>query len=186
MYGSGPVGPSSMNMSVADVVGHSAQMPERLLDKEVALIAIENKQLAATIRHYLQAFGVQTVDMARSCVDARAYMESTAYSLVYVDFALPAMGGPDFVRFLRTSTSGSADALVTMMVSSPRKGDIFRARDAGCNEIISVPIATKHLMARLQHMLRNPREMVKAPEYVGPCRRRRHLDVDETSDRRKG
>jgi two-component system chemotaxis response regulator CheY len=150
-----------------------------------ALIAIDNKQLGNTIRHYLQTFGVKKIDMARTCAEARAFIDNRAYSLAYIDFNLPSMGGPDFVRFMRTSGNDSEEALVTMMMTSPRKDDVFQARDAGSNEIISLPISTKHLMLRLDHMLKNPRPIIKAAQYVGPCRRRRELEVAAAADRRQ-
>jgi DNA-binding response OmpR family regulator len=151
---------------------------------DAALIAATNKQLARTIAHYLQNFGITRVDFARSCNPARTLIEQRAYSLIYVDYNLAEMGGPDFVRFLRTSGNDSEEALVTMLMTSPRKDDVFQARDAGSNEIISLPISTKHLLTRLNHMLKNPRPMIKDNTYVGPCRRRRHIDVDPDQDRR--
>lgn len=175
-----------MNELAAQIIGHGAPEKEKLLSTDSALIAVDNNQLAATIRYYLQSFGVKTVDICRSCVEARAHLEDNTYSLCYVDYNLPVMGGADFVRFLRTTSNESSKALVTMLVTSPQKEDIFKARDAGSNEIILLPISTKHLMGRLNHMLHNPRPMIKAPEYVGPCRRRKRVEVSEAADRRSG
>lgn len=160
--------------------------PKGNMGADSALIAVENRQLARTIGHYLKTFGVHRLDFARSCHDARLYIERRSYSLAYIDYNLPEMGGPDFVRFIRTSGNDSETALVTMLMTAARKDDVFQARDAGSNEIISLPIATKHLMTRLNHMLRNPRPIIKATAYVGPCRRRQQKEVSPDKDRRNG
>lgn len=174
-----------MHEVLSHAVAAATPGTKSLLASDSALIAVENKQLATTIRDYLQAFGVSKVDIVTSCVEARRKLEERQYSLCYIEFNFPAMGGADLVRFLRTCNSGTASALVTMLMAAPRKGDIFAARDAGSNEIISLPISTKHLMGRLNHMLHNPRPIIKAPEYLGPCRRRKTVEVTADTDRRQ-
>ena len=63
---------------------------------------------------------------------------------------------------------------------------ILIARDHGCNEIITKPIAPSNVFDKLYSTLNNTREFILNDSYAGPDRRRKKGDFsgeDRRSDR---
>ena len=66
-----------------------------------------------------------------------------------------------------------------VMVSGTVDRDkIETARGAGVTEFLAKPYSVSSLATRLLAVIDNPRQFVLVPEYFGPDRRRRRVDVD--------
>lgn len=64
--------------------------------------------------------------------------------------------------------------------------DVMIARDKGCNEIVTKPIAPSNVFDKLYSTLNNTREFILNESYAGPDRRRKKGDFsgeDRRSDR---
>ena len=93
------------------------------------------------------------------------------------------MDGVAFTRKLRANTDCPNRLVPIIMISAaPDAERIAAARDAGVTEFLRKPFAANHLQARLTSIEVNPRSFIEAPQFKGPDRRRRTVDVG--TDRR--
>jgi len=58
-------------------------------------------------------------------------------------------------------------------------------RDAGVTEVLARPTSMLDLATRLLSILERPRPFIRAPRYLGPCRRRRIDPFFDGPDRRR-
>lgn len=140
-------------------------------DNVSALIALSNPQLMGILYYFLNGIGVGSVMTARTSLDALRQIEQNEFGIVFVDFDIDDMGGPDLVRFIRTCGNTSAYAKIFTVIKSPNRDKVYAARDAGTHDILGLPLTTGLLKNRLHHMLQNPKPFVDCSSYVGPCRR---------------
>ena len=61
---------------------------------------------------------------------------------------------------------------------------IEQARDSGITEILTKPVTAQGLYLRIQEVIERPRQFVKAPSFIGPCRRRKKLSIENPLKRR--
>jgi DNA-binding response OmpR family regulator len=50
---------------------------------------------------------------------------------------------------------------------------VTAARDAGVTDFLSKPFTVTGLLKRIEALIFQPRPFVRAPDYFGPCRRRK-------------
>ncbi len=140
-------------------------------DNVSALIAISNPQLMGILYYFLNGIGVGGVMTARTSLDALRQIENNEFGIVFVDYDLGDMGGPDLVRFIRTCGNTTAYSKVFTVIKSPNREKVYAARDAGTHDILGLPLTTGLLKNRLHHTLENPKPFIDSASYVGPCRR---------------
>jgi DNA-binding response OmpR family regulator len=155
------------------------------LKNQKALVALSNKQLAETVIDFLRALDVGEVHVTRTCTEGVQLVDSVDFDLCYVGFALEHMGGPDFVRFIRTSETRSSRSFVTMLMPNPTKVRIHRARDAGVHEILGLPLTKRLLGERMLSMLVKNKPWIQSSGYIGPCRRTEPATVYHGQERRR-
>lgn len=149
------------------------------------LVALSNKQLGETIRHYLKDSGVGQVQLVDSLKEALHRMQAFQFTHFFLDFDFGDHGGADFAKFIRMCDGQVSEAPIVMIMPSPSKDKVFAARDAGVNEILGLPLTAKQMDARLQHLGAHPKPFVRATTYIGPCRRREAMQVYHGKERRK-
>ncbi|WP_417462529.1 response regulator [Kordiimonas sp.] len=149
-----------------------------------ALVALSNAQLGRTIWHFLREQGIGGGRLVTSARDAVARMEQARFSLFFVDYELPEFGGVDFIKFIRMCNGPVAEAFVVMVIPTPDKQKVVSARDAGAHEILGLPLTAKLLHSRMNHMIGNPKPFIRAPSYIGPCRRREVVKIHHGVERR--
>lgn len=149
-----------------------------------ALVALSNAQLGRTIWHFLREQGIGGGRLVTSARDAVVRMEQARFSLFFVDYELPEFGGVDFIKFIRMCDGPMAEAFVVMVIPTPDRQKVVSARDAGAHEILGLPLTAKLLHSRINHMIGNPKPFVRAPSYIGPCRRREVVKIHHGVERR--
>lgn len=150
-----------------------------------ALIALSNKQLSRTVWHFLKDQGIGSCQIAATSEEATSRMLQKEFSLIFVDYDLPNMGGIDFIRFLRMCDGPLSEAFVVMIIGAPNQGKVVDARDAGVHEILGLPLTAHLLEVRLSHMIGKPKPFIRHPSYTGPCRRRENVRIYHGTERRK-
>ncbi len=150
------------------------------------LVALSNKQLGETLWHYLKDSGVGMVQLVNTPKEAVRRMQDFTFTHFFIDFDFGDHGGVDFAKFIRMCDGPVSEAAVVMIMPTPSAQKVFQARDGGVNEILGLPLTAKQMDARLRHMDKNPKPFVRAPSYIGPCRRREVMKVYHGQERRRG
>lgn len=150
-----------------------------------ALIALSNKQLAQFIWHFLRSNGVHQAQVVGHSTEAVNRMVETEFTHMFVCHELEAFGGCDFTKFVRMCDGKVSEAHVILVMSNPNREKVLEARDAGVSEVLCVPFTNKQLERRLEHIVQEPREFIRAATYIGPCRRRGFESEYLGVDRRK-
>lgn len=150
-----------------------------------ALIALSNQQLAQFIWHFLRSNGVNQAQVVNHSTEAVNRMVETEFTHMFVGHHLEAFGGCDFTKFVRMCDGKVSEAHVILVMSDPNRKKVLEARDAGVSEVLCVPFTHRQLEQRLEHIVREPREFIRAATYTGPCRRRGFVSEYLEPDRRK-
>jgi CheY-like chemotaxis protein len=150
------------------------------------LLVENNPYVRALIREMLVAFGAGRIAEAGTVVDAVQIVDNVPLDLVILDFFLDRMDGADFTRMVRQNESVSNRQVpILLLTALPNQAKIAKMRDCGVNVIVTKPVAPRTLFNHIREIMDRPREFIVCDSYVGPCRRRRQMDVPPALDRRR-
>ena len=105
-------------------------MNDTRLEKLHILLALGNLQAADSLKNILMRQRVGGVFAPTDNRDAVEQMQTRAYNMVVVDEAFPTLGGIDFCRFLRLTTTPMAVAPIIIGLHNPDQQSVLQARDA--------------------------------------------------------
>jgi two-component system chemotaxis response regulator CheY len=163
------------------------KMAQATIVKQGVLIADPTQNMASLIAAMLRGFGHQ---MVTEITEARAFSGALlrrSYALIIVDESLGASGPLATLRKLRSDPSHPNRFTPIIMVSAaPDIRSISEARDAGVSEFLRKPFSAADLQARIAGLDLKPRDFVIAPDYAGPDRRRRQVDIGPSDQRGEG
>lgn len=151
--------------------------------KHGVLIADPQSYMASLIAAMMRGIGHRMVTEVTTLRELQAVLANRSFSLVVMDDQL----GPtaiDFVRKLRGDIGhANRTTAIIMMSAVPSAQTIAEARDAGVNEFLKKPFSAADLQKRIAGLDLMPRDFVVAPEYAGPDRRRKTLDIGDEDQR---
>lgn len=149
------------------------------------LVVDDNQPIRLLIRSLLMDLGVGIVDMADSGkIGWKEYLKNKP-DIIIVDWRMKDVDGIEFTRQIRTDPQSHTPHIPIIMTTGfTNKERVFIARDAGVTEFLIKPFTVQGLARHLVHVVENPRQFVKSPNFVGPDRRRREEDVDVPSLKR--
>lgn len=138
------------------------------------LIVDDSESMRRIVRSILLSFGAKTMIEAPDAHTALAKIVSDQPDIVITDYNMPEMSGVEFVRALR-SEDGTSRAMtpVIMLTAHAHRSYVIAARDSGVNEFCAKPVRPTDLWQKIAAVIDRPRPFIKAPNYFGPCRRRR-------------
>ena len=124
-----------------------------------------------------------------SVVSKRDYAGAwEAFTTLPIDMIIGDIGSDDGMRLLKSvrniDTSPNLVIPFIAMSASSSKPSVARARDAGATEFLIMPLSATTLIERIIYVIEHPRVFVRAPNYVGPDRRRKQRDF-QGADRRQ-
>lgn len=138
------------------------------------MIVEDNHHMATILRTILQGFGVRDVVEARDAATAFEACRDGTPDLALVDMHLEDLDGLEFTRLIRTANDSPAPYLPIIMVTAhSERSRVMEAINAGVNEFVVKPVSAMAMYDRLRVIIERPRAFVRAPNYFGPCRRRR-------------
>lgn len=151
------------------------------------VLVVDDSRYARTlVASALSSFGVRRVSEAADTATAFDLLQSADdIGLVIVAFDLLPMDGVEFTRSLRRGAAGRDDVPVIMVSGVADPSCVRDARNAGVNEFLALPLSAESLQRRIRTLLLNPRPFIRAPGYVGPCRRTLDRPQPESGERRK-
>ncbi|TNE62257.1 MAG: response regulator transcription factor [Alphaproteobacteria bacterium] len=154
------------------------------LDQLHILLAMGNAQAAASLKDILMRQRVGGVFAPTDNRDAVEQMQSRAYNLVVIDEKFPHLGGIDFCRFLRLTTTPMALAPIIFGLHAPDQKTVLQARDAGATKIAVMPFSGASLLKAIEDAANDTRAIVQSTSYNGPDRRVRQGPLPAGGNRR--
>jgi DNA-binding response OmpR family regulator len=156
------------------------------IEKYSFLIIDSNNHMASTTKNILRSLGAMKVRSAGDASTALEQLENGSCDLVILDLDFnDCLDGLELARMVRTSDGGpKAHIPIIMLCSRPEKSRVLAARDAGIHEFLRRPFSAAELHQRVSAALNRPRAFVKAPDYLGPDRRRTANNDYKGPDRR--
>jgi two-component system, chemotaxis family, chemotaxis protein CheY len=125
--------------------------PERSLFADVKVLVADHEYQARKVVHgLLLAIGCTKIHGARDGAEALERIASVAPDVVLLDWTLPDMSGPEFMRRLRSGTaSATAKVPVIMMARHDERAYVLEAVRLGVHEFLLKPVTITALQERL-------------------------------------
>jgi len=135
-------------------------------------------------RTMLLGIGVREVHEAPDGVTGLEIIRRVNPDIVILDWEMPGMDGPTFVRMVRSPHSFPyPDVPIIILTGHGERSRVVEAVKVGVNEFLLKPVSVKALQDRIAAVLTKPREVVKSGTYYGPVPRklatRIHADNDD-------
>ena len=120
----------------------------------------------------LKTTGMRDIRQAEDGGEAFALIRERAPDLLFLDLEMP-YDGIRTLRQIRTAPHSPDKRLaVIIMTAYATPTRLLAMRDAGVTEVVSKPLTSAKIFARINAVLLSPRPFIEAPAYVGPDRRR--------------
>ncbi len=150
----------------------SAQEAERvslLLGSRKILVIDDEHYTRKVIKTLLMTMGVRTIQEAPDGYTGLEIIRSFAPHIVLVDWEMPGLDGPGFVRAVRSpDTFPYPDVPIIMLTAHGERSRVVEAARLGINEYLLKPVSSQALQARLLSVITHPRKMVRRGDYYGP------------------
>ena len=161
----------------------SKQLAERFAAAKVVVVDDEH-YMRKVVRTMLMSIGVRQVHEAPDGPAGLDVIRAVAPDVVILDWQMPGLDGPAFVRIVRSpETFPYPDVPIIMLTGHGELSRVVEAVKIGVNEFLLKPVSVKALQDRMTSVLTRPREIVKSGDYYGPMPRKMataiHADNDQ-------
>jgi two-component system, chemotaxis family, chemotaxis protein CheY len=140
-----------------------------LLASRKVLVIDDEPYSRKVIRTLLMTIGVRNIHEAS---DGYAGLDAICTSppdIVLVDWEMPGLDGPGFVRAVRSpDTFPHPDIPIIMLTAHGERSRVVEAARTGIHEYLLKPVSTQALLARVLSVVTHPRPMVRRGDYYGP------------------
>jgi CheY-like chemotaxis protein len=141
----------------------------RQLEELKVLVVDDEPSMRKVERALLQAIGVRTIYEAGDGKSGLEAICARAPDLVLLDWEMPSLNGPEFMRVLRSPAKFPLpDVPVIMLTGYSERSRVVEAVRLGVNEYLLKPVSSTALLARIVSILKKPRRMLKQGDYYGP------------------
>jgi two-component system chemotaxis response regulator CheY len=132
----------------------SSAAEKRLLAETRVLLVDDEYQIRKVVHGLLLGIGCTNIHEARGGAEALESIHSLAPDVIPLDWTLPDMSGPEFLRRLHAgSGSGSANVPVIMMAGHDQRVGVIEAVRLGVHEFLLKPVSITALQERLASVL---------------------------------
>jgi CheY-like chemotaxis protein len=147
----------------------SAKNANFLIQQLSVLIVDDNQFMRKVVRGLLGNIGVKTLHEAEDGIAGLEIVRTLSPDIVILDWEMPLLNGPEFVRIVRSPGVFPTPDLPIIMLSGYReRWRVLEAAKLGVNEFLCKPVSLKSLHQRLISIVANPRESVRIGDYYGP------------------
>ncbi len=161
-------------------------METKPINEMVVLIVDDDRHMRLLIRNVVFALGVKDVVEANDGAAAFEEFKASRVDLILCDMKMEAMGGLEFVKRLRSDPENPYRLVPIIMITAYADlKAVANARDVGVSEFMAKPFSADALNKHIQRVLKDPRNFVEAPDFVGPDRRRNKKDEFGGENRRE-
>jgi two-component system chemotaxis response regulator CheY len=146
---------------------------EELVRAAKFLIVDDEYYTRKVIRALLLSIGAINIHEACDGPSGLEAVATTAPDVVLLDWEMPGMVGPDFVRRVRSpDTFPYPNVPIIMLTAHGERSRVIEAVRLGVNEFLLKPVSGNALLARVLSVLAKPRTMVRKGDYYGPMPRK--------------
>jgi two-component system, chemotaxis family, chemotaxis protein CheY len=147
------------------------------------LVVDDEPYMRKVVRALLMSIGVRTIYEAADGPAGLELIRTTAPNVVVLDWEMPGLDGPSFVRMVRSpETFPFPDVPIIMLTGHGERRRVIEAVKIGVNEFLLKPVSSKALQDRLVSVLAKPRPLVKSGDYYGPAPRKMVASVNADND----
>ena len=139
------------------------------LKKTRVLIVDDDASIRKLVNTLLVSMGVSDIFEATDGMVGLELVQKTAPDVVVLDWQMPRLQGPNFMRIVRSPDTFPYPAVPVIMLTG--HGEYSKVKEAisvGVNEFLVKPVSSKALLDRLVAVLFNPRPMIRKRGYYGP------------------
>ncbi len=148
------------------------------------LVVDDEHFMRKVVRTLLMSIGIGTVYEAQDGLDGLEQIRRERPDVVIVDWNMPQLDGPGFVRLVRSPAAFSyPDVPLIMLTGHGERSRVLEAMQLGVNEYLLKPVSAHALQERLIAVLTNPRPIIQRPGYYGPAPRADVAKVHADNDR---
>ena len=133
------------------------------------LVIDDEHHMRKVVRTLLMSIGVRTIYEAADGISGLELIRTMSPHVVIVDWQMPGLDGPSFVRSVRSpDTFPYPDVPIIMLTGHSERSRVLEAVEIGVHEFLLKPVSSKALADRLAAVLVNPRKVVRRGDYYGP------------------
>ena len=146
----------------------TAAVAARFADTQVLLVD-DDPGVRKLVKILLTSMGVNVIWEAKDGLSGLDIVRRTAPDVIILDWEMPGVQGPNFMRLLRSPDTFPYPAVPVIMLTA--HGEYSKVKEAisvGVNEFLLKPVSSKALLARMISVLFNPRPIVRKRDYYGP------------------
>lgn len=152
--------------------------PDEILRGLRVLLVDDEMYTRKVIRALLMAIGISKIHEAEDGYAGLEAIQTVAPDLVLVDWEMPGLDGPGFVRSVRSPDSfPRPDVPIIMLTGHGERAKVVEAVRLGIHEYLLKPVSSQSLRDRILAVVEHPRKMVRIGEFYGPEPRRQGHDL---------
>jgi CheY-like chemotaxis protein len=146
------------------------------------LVVDDEPYMRKVVRALLMSIGVRNIYEAADGPAGLEIIRTTAADVVILDWEMPGVDGPAFVRMVRSPDTFPYPSIpIIMLTGHSERSRVVEAVKIGVNEFLLKPVSSKALQDRLVSVLANPRPLIRTDDYYGPAPRKM-VSVHEDND----
>ena len=150
-------------------MGINAKQIEVLLQQLDVLVVDDNAFMRNIVRSLLANIGVRKVFEAGDGIAGLEIIRIEQPDIVILDWEMPLLNGPEFVRIVRSpGVFPAPDIPIIMLSGYVERWRVIEAVRLGVNEFLCKPVSAKSLFERLVSIVVKPRPSVRVGDYYGP------------------
>jgi CheY-like chemotaxis protein len=147
------------------------------------LVVDDEPYMRKVVRTMLMSIGVRNVYEAGDGPAGLELIQSMEPDIVVLDWEMPGLDGPAFVRRVRSpDTFPYPDLPIIMLTGHGERSRVVEAVKIGVNEFLLKPVSSKALQDRMVAVLINPRQIMQSGDYYGPAPRKLAAAVHADND----
>lgn len=134
------------------------------------VLVVDDEHFMRKVVHtLLTSIGIGAVFEAADGLEGLEVIRQERPDAAIVDWNMPKLDGPGFVRLVRSPLTFSyPDIPIIMLTGHGERSRVIEALQLGVNEFLLKPVSGHALQDRLVAVLTNPRPIVQRPGYYGP------------------
>lgn len=146
---------------------------EAMIQDLTILVVDHNQYMRKLVRTLLVNIGVRNIFEANDGIIGLDTIRMSSPDIVIIDWDLPMLNGPEFVRIVRSPGVFPIPHIPIIMLSaSGERSRVIEAVKIGVNEFLCKPVSAQALLDRLTAIVAKPRPVVQLGDYYGPAPRK--------------
>jgi CheY-like chemotaxis protein len=171
-----------------DIAMSTLDTSTKALLKDIKVLIVDDEHYTRKVIHtLLLAIGCTKIYEAGDGAIGLEMVRVVAPDIVLVDWEMPGIDGPEFVRRVRSPGSFPLPGVpIIMLTGHGERWRVLEAVRLGVHEFLLKPVSSEALQARIVSVLTKPRQMVQQGSYYRPEPRKRAGAESQAEGRKPG